>query len=448
VVAPWNSTENIGSEPRVNPPLQQRPVGFSPHEISALVNEQVVSQHAEEAAFLWTMRNRAVGEPHYSLLDLAALDERVEAHVDGLTVSRDVGWKFCKRDLSYEGPGEVFAAATLAFRMGDRDWMLEALNSGCASTQTEPGLVSALGWLDWMTVSRWISRLLEAKSPVHRSIGVAASAIHRIDPGEALSLAVNHAQPALRARALRAVGELKRHDLLNQVRDHINDEDDACRFWAAWSLTLNGDRSGLGTLTGWFERDDGFTQRALQLSLRALHLDQSRQWISSLAMKPKQTRLAVIGSGIVGDPASVPWLIRRMELPEFARLAGEAFTMITGVDLSYHDLDQDPPASESTDDASIEEVLDLNYESNLRWPSSDRVSQWWAKNSHSFSSGTRYLAGKPITAQSALEVLATGKQRQRAGAALELGLIYPDRSLFEVRAPGNRQQKELAAWTS
>lgn len=413
-----------------------------------MVIEPVVSRHAEEAAFLWTLRNRAAGEPHYSLKDLAALDERVEAHLDGLRTAGTVGVKFCRANLAEKGSGEVFALAVLAFGAGDRERMLEALNAGCASPNTRPGLVSALGWLDYASVSPWIARLLEAKSSQHRSIGIAACAIHREDPGSALTMALDDPDPALRARALRAAGELKRHDLVDQIRNHLRDEDDSCRFWAGWSLTLNGERSGLGILTSWFERDDAFTHASVQVALRALDLEQSRQWISTLAKEPKLTRLAVEGAGVVGDSTSIPWLIRRMEAPESARLAGEAFSMITGVDLAFHDLDQDPPSSGEGEEASIEEVLDLNYESNLRWPSPTRVAQWWEKNGPFFSPGIRYLAGKPLGTSSALEILISGKQRQRAAAALELALLDPARMLFEVRARGHRQQWDLAAWSS
>jgi hypothetical protein len=46
----------------------------------------IVSQHAEEAAFLWLLRSNAVRAPHYSLKDLAKLDGRVEGHLDGLNI--------------------------------------------------------------------------------------------------------------------------------------------------------------------------------------------------------------------------------------------------------------------------------------------------------------------------------------------------------------------------
>jgi len=51
------------------------------------VISSIVSQHAEEAAFLWLLRSNATGAAHYSLKDLAKLDGRVEAHLDGLRVA-------------------------------------------------------------------------------------------------------------------------------------------------------------------------------------------------------------------------------------------------------------------------------------------------------------------------------------------------------------------------
>jgi hypothetical protein len=49
-----------------------------------MVIAEIVSQHAEEAVFLWLLRSNAVGALHYALKDFAKLDGRVEAHHDGL----------------------------------------------------------------------------------------------------------------------------------------------------------------------------------------------------------------------------------------------------------------------------------------------------------------------------------------------------------------------------
>jgi len=179
---------------------------------------------------------------------------------------------------------------------------------------------------------------------------------------------------------------------------------------------------------------------ALQVGLRALDAADSRHWLSRFSTDASRARLTVLGAGVIGDPASVPWLITKMRLPALARLAGESFSMITGVDLAYQDLDQDAPAQEEQSGAAEESI---GYESNLPWPSPGLVAKWWERNQNGFVSGTRYLAGQPISAQSALAVLVKGTQRQRAAAALELALLEPTNVLWEVRAPGRRQHARL-----
>jgi uncharacterized protein (TIGR02270 family) len=419
-----------------------RYAGFTPTEISTLVNEPVVSIHAEETAFLWTLRNRAVDEPHYSLKDLATLDERVEAHLQGICLTPVIGRKYCKANLQNPGAGEVFAFSALAFRSSDVEWMKEALQVGCSSTRQLPGLISALAWIDYATVSPCLSRLLASRHPAHRAVAIAASAAHRKDLGAALSDALEHDDQLLRCRAIKAAGELQRTDLIDQLCAHTRDQDGSCRFWTAWALTMVGYEDGPAALMEWLGGFTRVSRRALRTVLRAVSLEDGRRLTRSLSNEAGQLPSAVMAAGILGDPNAVPWLIRKMEVPELARLAGEAFTIITGVDLSYHDLAQDAPVE--TGDA---ETADPDYESNLPWPSPRLVEDWWQKNRQNFGEGVRYLAGRPITAQSATEVLRTGKQRQREAAALELALHF-QQALFEVRAPGVRQQVELASWNS
>ena len=420
----------------------QRVVSFAPEEISSLVNDDVVAQHAEEAAFLWTLRNRAVGEPHYTLQQLDALDERVEAHLQGLVVATDAGWSQCQSRLSLDEPGAVFAAGILAFRDGDRARMLEVLRAGCATPVALPGLVSSLAWLEREQVHPWIQRLLEAAAPIHRTVGIAASALHRVDPGAVLAKSLDDPDPGLRARALRAVGELKRDDLLGLVRRHLEDEEDSCRFWAAWSLTLHGEREGLANLVKAIDTPTHGV-RAMQLALRAMTLDESRNWISA---STANARLAVMATGVVGDPAAIPWLIKKMEDPSTARLAGEAFSNITGVDIDYNDLDMDRVDDlDEVEDGAEDTGLSLGYESNLPTPSPDLVAEWWRRNHASFAAKTRYLCGKPVSVESAYHALLAGTQRQRAGAALELSILEPGTTLFEVRGRATRQMEQLRA---
>jgi len=373
---------------------------------------------------------------------LARLDERVEAHLAGLRLAGDVAWLLCKENLANgEGSGELFALAVLAFCEGNRQRMAEVLNAADESPARLRGLESALGWIDYRTVSKWIERLVLARAPRHRVIGLAATANHLEDPGSLLAEALEDSDPALRVRALRIAGELKRHDLLDSILAHTSDDDESCRFWAAWSSTLLGQQGLVDTLVKFAEKDRRFTTAALAVALRAMDPAQSRYVISSFAKEPTLIRWAILGAGIHGDPISIPWLIRRMESPEHARVAGESLTMITGVDLGLLHLDV-PPASEEQ-----EESLSLDYDSNLPCPSAELVDDWWRKNQASWQPNMRYLAGKPIGKDSAIDVLRQGKQRQRAGAAIELALIEPRALLFNVRGRGFWQYQKLATLT-
>jgi hypothetical protein len=76
---------------------------------------EIISQHSEESSLLWLLRDSAVYEPHYKLSDLAKLDDRVEAHIDGLRIAGDEAWKICKEALAWEEAGELFTASVLAF---------------------------------------------------------------------------------------------------------------------------------------------------------------------------------------------------------------------------------------------------------------------------------------------------------------------------------------------
>src|SRR5580704_23585 len=70
-----------------------------------------LSQHATESPFLWGLRSGGIAAPHYSLADLSTLDQRVEAHLDGLRVAGNEGWELCRKELHWKEASEIFAAS-------------------------------------------------------------------------------------------------------------------------------------------------------------------------------------------------------------------------------------------------------------------------------------------------------------------------------------------------
>jgi uncharacterized protein (TIGR02270 family) len=406
---------------------------------------EIIDQHANDAAFLWFLRDGAVYASNYDLQALTDLDDRLEAHLDGLRIAGEAGWLICKQALNYEEAGEVFAASILAFESGIEVRIQTVIEAVSAFPELSRGLASALGWLPYPRVKRHMQLLLTAEPPDLRRIGITACAVHRHDPGCALLDAISSDDPLLRARTLRAVGELARVDLQPLLLRHYATDDVLCRFSAAWSAVLLGDMGAIPTLQAIVGLDAPFKEEAVKMALRRMSLTAAHAWQQDLARNPDTARLAVIGAGVMGDPVSIPWLIEQMTIPTLARVAGEAFTMITGVDIAYEDLEGEWPENFEagpTEDPEDENV-DMDPDEDLPWPAPERVAKWWHAHRSAFQSGTRYLLGKPMNPEWLQDVLRNGMQRQRAAAALELAMHQPGQPLFEVRAPGFRQRQLL-----
>jgi uncharacterized protein (TIGR02270 family) len=134
-----------------------------------------------------------------------------------------------------------------------------------------------------------------------------------------------------------------------------------------------------------------------------------------------------------------------MDQPELARVAGEAVSLITGVDLAYDDLEGDWPEgfeAGPTENAEDDDVA-LDADEDLPWPAPDLIAQWWSRERARFPKGQRLLCGQPISAQTCLDVLKNGFQRQRRAAALELALLSPNEPLFNTSAPAKWQMQML-----
>jgi uncharacterized protein (TIGR02270 family) len=409
-------------------------------------NPNVLSQHAEGASFLWTLRSAAVSAPHYSLADLAKLDQRLEANLDGLRIAGEAGWEICKESLSTEEPGEVFAAAVLAFDSSKKDRVDTVLEAGAASPELSRALVSALGWLPFQQAEPHIKELLASPSPLLRRAGLAASAIHRHNPGPPLLEAISSADPLVRSRALRAMGELGQRTSLYELQKFLADEDQQCRLWAAWtSALLSLDPKAIAVLASIAESKAPYREKALQVAIRRMDSLAARAWRDKLAQDVNLIRIAVIAAGAFGDPASVPWLIDHMKTPQLARVAGEAFTMITGVDIAYHDLDAKKPEGfeAGPTDNPEDENVEMDPDDHLPWPAPELIAKWWGLHQAEFTNGVRYLLGQPISVEWCKRSLRSGRQRQRAAAALELAIRDPGQPLFNVAAPGFRQKQIL-----
>jgi hypothetical protein len=74
--------------------------------------------------------------------------------------------------------------------------------------------------------------------------------------------------------------------------------------------------------------------------LRRISIEQSRVWLKTLASNPGTLPSPLQAAEVIGDPPIIPWRRQQMASPIVARVAGESFTFLMGVDLAYEDLER------------------------------------------------------------------------------------------------------------
>jgi uncharacterized protein (TIGR02270 family) len=399
----------------------------------------------------WIVRASEVNAPNVRLVDLVRLDERIDACFDALLVGRGTHWStiFLARTASEALPeGAVFIGTSLAILSNSGYHFDIALEHAASSSSSRSlaELISALARLNQVHALDTLEQMHRRSEPGVLAASVAMYGARRSDVGSALFPFLADPSPLVRARAYRTTGQLGRADLMAQLRPGLTDPDPECRFWSAWAAARMGATEPLDTLADIAWNNLPRADRALDLLLRRLDVPQANAWLREFAKVPDRQRSLIRATGVIGDPLYIPWLIERMADPDTARLAGESFSMITGLDLAYRDLDRRPPAdfqSGPNDDPADENVA-LDEDENLPWPDPERIGQWWTANRSRFSAGTPYFLGAPKATADWLEALSDAFQRQRHAAALELAIRQPNKAMFEVRARGRLQRQLLA----
>src|SRR5918999_3284345 len=89
----------------------------------------IVEEHFDELQFLWTQRRNALRSSAYTEREILMLEERIEAHSEGMLVIGDRLLEFLQPAV--DGPEEMaaFAAAFSLLRLGTREALTRV--TGC-----------------------------------------------------------------------------------------------------------------------------------------------------------------------------------------------------------------------------------------------------------------------------------------------------------------------------
>ncbi|MET0210014.1 MAG: TIGR02270 family protein [Burkholderiaceae bacterium] len=409
--------------------------------------QPLVAQYAEIIAILWDQRRLAVAGDVDDLATLAEADERMAAHIEGLQVSGAAGWHEALRALQERlEPGEAFVAAVLALDAGDMAGLQDVLAAVAGTPSAWPGLMSACGWVAPSCLRGIAGEWLASPTAMHRRLGLQACLLHRVEPRQHWDALVEDPEPSIRALALRVAGELGAVHLRDACLARLAQESDAeARPWAAWSAVMLGDRSdGLHALLAQ-PVEASMEGPFFDLALQVQDPQQAHAWLKRLAGQGTGIRTLLRGSGLVGDPAYVPWLLDQMKDPDNARLAGQSFSLITGAQLEDAALRGAPAVTgEGPSDDANDPAVAMPVDQQLPWPDVQAVTAWWTAHRDRLPAGHRLLNGESLTRAHLLSVLDTGRQRARAMAATALSLQTCGTPRVDVEAPAQRQLEVLA----
>jgi hypothetical protein len=328
----------------------------------------IVDEHADTAGFLRLQRPRLVRSRTEGLAALVRFDERLEAHLDALVLAA-----VDERTVSVvrANTGGAFVPAVLALRCRRLDILTDEILRADGDARRARDLVAALGWvpiadalllveegaLKW-TPETGARLVVEARAsrlgvPSRRAPALRIALLHVLrthgggltGSGDPVAEGLHSDDPAVRAVALRAAGELGRRDLARDVTLARADADDGCRAWAAWTSTLFGDATGARAL-GEIARDGEDRSlpaaTALDLAVRTVDSDDAEALVREVFARGRE-REALDAAAAWGEARVVPWLLGLFDEPMLARLAGWAFATITGVDLARAKLVGSPP---------------------------------------------------------------------------------------------------------
>ena len=186
------------------------------------------------------------------------------------------------------------------------------------------------------------------------------------------------------------------------------------------------------------EGGPGFREAAIGLALTG-----EERSVAPLVAALADARLApeaIFALGFTGRVAAADALVKAMEKEDFARVAAEGLSAISGLTVARQ-FGQDPQAW----DPGLEDEGDeaSGPEADLPMPDPETVAGWWSEVRPRFDPAQRWLRGQRWTPEGLVHELESGPARRRGALARELEIRtngHQRRSWVSLSA---KQRKEL-----
>ncbi|HEX5751194.1 MAG TPA: TIGR02270 family protein [Archangium sp.] len=414
----------------------------SPSHMTTTFLLDVCETHLDEAEWFWTRWEHALAAPDYDLADTAEVEERLLAHVDGLSEGGPpVVEALLRPALESEELARV-SAAFLAFLQSHppaeevRAWVCDTVPAQHSAMRR------VLEVCDWEGVGTALLPLLEGTDTELQALVLDALVFREELPDEVLADFLPHEDPRMRMAAMRGLRTLPRTNARALLSSALASVNPVIRDAAIeWGLAV-------GSQEAWAVCRQAVKQQGREsLVLWAMGADEEDvALLVDLLRIPERRAGALWALGFSGRVTAAEACLEWMEDAQVSRLAGEAFSSITGLSMDGpHALPPEPPLEEPIplEMENLDADLTPRPEDDLPRPDAEAVAAWWRGARGRFVRGTRYWLGQPFQGELLLTALERGPMRRRHVWARELEIRSRRACRVESRALTRRQRVEL-----
>jgi len=422
---------------------------------SAVVNRyagrvrfDVLEEHLEEVDFLFAQRALLLTSQRHTLSDLDASEQRLLAHLDGLLAGEAEAYKLLLPKFVQGEGGEVFAVAYTVLATADAAWLelLARMYFDNAQGPVLDGLCAALRLVPHSAnvtavVAPWFTA---ARAPL-RAAALDVLGFRR-DPAvmPLVRALLDDPEPAVRAAACVAAGQLRDYSLRERVERELSASDDALRRAALRSAMLLGSTLVLDQCRAAVQRHAAEADEADE-ALRLLgYAGQAVDLPRVLAALSEETLVsaALAALGWMGNVAAIETLLDYAGHPQHLFQVAQSFQRITGVDFGAEQL---LSASSAAPAAQADSARGGASADETALPNPDKLAVWWSAHAAQFPAEQRLLHGQPFTLGGMLLLLEQAALAQRGEIALALALMDAALPHIESTAFAVVQRTQCAA---
>ena len=295
-----------------------------------LVLADVVEEHLEELDFLLETRQGSIFSPDFRPLHLQRLEERIEAHTDGVREGAEAGLEAARRALAGDTWSLRAAGAWACLRRPSPALDLVVSGLAAADDETALGLRLGLRHAPRDVLPMFARRLPpEARSDFSEMVLLDARAFReRSVPAEELRPFLAHASGAVRMLAWSARLRCGPGPDRRELSAAVEDEDALVRARVLEAAARWGVREVLGLARDAAARGGERDAEAI----RALGAFGGAEEFALLraAVDGAAASAALSALGALGDLRAVPVLLSAIAVPGLAWAAGNAFTAMVG----------------------------------------------------------------------------------------------------------------------